>query len=188
MNYLDQNIYHVYNRGAHRERIFFSEENYRFCLRLFRKYKNKYRVDIIAYCLMPNHYHLLLRQEEGGSISRFLQTTFNTYVQALNKEQGLSGALFEGSAKSVLIDSESSIVRVVRHIHLNPVVAKLVSRPGDWEFSDYNVWITGNASQYPNLKIRDAYFSSADEYKQYVEEYQHEREQVTLENLLFDED
>ena len=72
--YLDNNIYHIYNRGAHRLNIYQSEFQYNYFLQLLEKYKTKYRIDILAYCLMQNHYHLLLKQKENGSISRLIQT------------------------------------------------------------------------------------------------------------------
>jgi len=64
--------YHVYNRGANREHIFFNEENYLYLLKLVKKYCQKYQVAIIAYCLMPNHYHFLLRQDGETSIAHFI--------------------------------------------------------------------------------------------------------------------
>ena len=141
MKYLDSEYYHVFNRGAHKSKIFFLEENYLYCLRLLGKYSSQYLVSLAAYCLMPNHYHLICRQEAGGSISKFVQTTFNAYSQAVNKQQGHSGTLFEGKARAKHINSDSYILQVVRYIHLNPVEAGLVVRPGDWKFSDYLEWI-----------------------------------------------
>jgi putative transposase len=84
MMYLDDYLYHVYNRGAHKLDIFRSEFQYNLYLNLVEKYKVKYKVDVFAYCLMPNHFHLLLKQNNSGSISRFLQTLLNSYVQAFN--------------------------------------------------------------------------------------------------------
>jgi REP element-mobilizing transposase RayT len=66
---------------------------------------------------MPNHYHLLVRQEEGGSISRYLQTTFNAYVQYFNVLEGHSGTLFQGPAKSRAIETDTDFLQVVRYIH-----------------------------------------------------------------------
>jgi len=98
--YQDAQFYHVYNRGAHQSTIFKRPYLYRKCIALLHKYAEKYKVAIIAYCLMPNHYHLILRQEANGSISRFLQTTFNAFVQFFNVMEHHSGTLFQGPAKS----------------------------------------------------------------------------------------
>ena len=94
MKYEGNKYYHVYNRGANKQDIFRGRGDYELCLHLFGKYLSQYRVSIMAYCLMPNHYHLLLRQNEGGSISRFVQTVFNAYTQAINLSTGHSGTLF----------------------------------------------------------------------------------------------
>jgi len=106
MKYEDNKYYHVYNRGTNKGTLFYNNENYLYCLKLIEKYRSKYDITIVAYCLMPNHYHFVLRQNENGSISRFLQTTFNAYSQAINKELQRSGTLFESRAKGILIDSD----------------------------------------------------------------------------------
>ena len=196
MKYQDHFFYHIYNRGAHKEKIFFSEEHYLRCLNLLHKYADKYAVSIIAYCLMPNHYHLILQQKENGSISRCLQTTFNAYSQTVNLMVGHSGTLFQGKAKSKLIDSDEYVLQVIRYVHLNPVSAGLVQKPEDWHFSDYREWIkeTGDFPKdtanrmVPSEgdKLRAAYFASAKEYKQFVEDYEAERKNTTLEKFLFE--
>ncbi len=83
--------YHVYNRGCNREPIFCSEENYKFLLRQAKRFLADAAVAVIAYCLMPNHYHLLLRSENDGAIARYVQRLFNSYTQAFNRQQSRSG-------------------------------------------------------------------------------------------------
>jgi putative transposase len=144
MKYLDGNYYHVFNRGSRKGNIFFSEENYSYLLRLIKANAKKYSTSIVAYCLMPNHYHLLLFQQEGGSISKTLQTTINSYVQAVNKKYDFSGSLFEDRAKSILVETDRYVVHLARYIHLNPVRAKLVVKPDEWMYSDYSRWVGTN--------------------------------------------
>ncbi len=86
--------YHVYNRGCNRQPIFANAGNYLFLLRRAKSFLVDYPLSVIAYCLMPNHYHFLLRPEEDGALSRFIQRLFNSYTQAFNKQQGRSGTLF----------------------------------------------------------------------------------------------
>jgi REP element-mobilizing transposase RayT len=88
--------YHIYNRGAGKGKIFFNDGDYEYLLRLVTKYYQQYGATIIVYCLMPNHYHFLLRQETDQPLSRFVNVLFNAYFQALNLQQGRSGTLFEG--------------------------------------------------------------------------------------------
>jgi REP element-mobilizing transposase RayT len=181
----DEQYYHVYNRGAHEGLIFFSDENYRYCIHLFNNYAQKYSVGIIAYCLMPNHYHLLLRQETNGSISRFLQTTFNAYTQAVNKQQKLHGTLFESRAQSLCLDSETYLLRLVCYIHCNPVMAGLVALPEEWEFSDYRVW--AGLDKVTASGERALYFETGKEYSTFVQSYLQEKNDAQFEKYLFKE-
>jgi REP element-mobilizing transposase RayT len=79
--------YHVYNRGAGRGLLFFNPGNYEYCLRLIQRYRPKYGVIVVAYCLMPSHYHFLLKQETDEPLSNFINVLFNAYVQAVNRQQ-----------------------------------------------------------------------------------------------------
>jgi REP element-mobilizing transposase RayT len=105
MKYLDGHYYHIYNRGAHKKEIFFEPANYMYRISLFNKYLHRYEVSVVAYCLMPNHYHLIGRQNGHGDIGGFLRPTFNACTQAINKRYGHSGTLFQGQSKSKHIDS-----------------------------------------------------------------------------------
>jgi hypothetical protein len=126
---------------------------------------------------MPNHYHLLLFQQEGGNISKTLQTTINSYVQAVNKKYDLSGSMFEGKAKSILVETDRYVVHLARYIHLNPVKAKLVVRPDEWMYSDYSRWVETNDLSdgfKPSdrfVALRELYFDGGDNYRKFVEGY-----------------
>ena len=177
MQYRDGCYYHVYNRGSRKGKVFLSKENYDYFLRLVKANSDKYSTSIIAYCLMPNHYHLLLFQREGGSISKTLQTTLNSYVQAVNKRYRFSGSLFQGKVKSILVETDKYLVHLVRYIHLNPVKAKLVLLPIQWEHSDYSRWVEDcNPSDSLTLSdgflgLRDSYFGRGTNYQEFVEGY-----------------
>ena len=165
--YQDHHIYHVYNRGAHQSTIFTKPYLYRRCIWLLRTYALKYRVTLIAYCLMPNHYHLILRQEANGSVSRFLQTTFNAFVQFFNVSEKHSGTLFQGPAKSNPIDTDAYLLQAIRYVHLNPVNAKQVKKATEWEFSDCSMWV-GDAEDFPGRPFRDEWFLNGGEYERFL--------------------
>lgn len=103
--FIKGNYYHIYNRGNNGNRIFFSSDHYLHCLKLLKRYAQKYQITIIAYCLMPNHYHLLVRQDSETAVSHFISVLFNAYVQAVNRGNGRSGSLF-GERDGKLIDQE----------------------------------------------------------------------------------
>ena len=145
--------FHVFNRGVNKEEIFFSKENYLYFLSLVRKYSELYSITIIAYCLMPNHFHLLLRQDNDVPISKFINVTLNAYVQGVNKQLDRKGPLFEGRFKHIKIENPKYLIHLCRYIHLNPVSAAIVKDPGDWANSNYLEWIGLR-----NGKLQDADF------------------------------
>lgn len=166
--------YHVYNRGAGRGLLFFNSGNYEYCLRLVKRYHQRYGVTVIAYCLMPNHYHFLLRQETDQPISKFINVPFNAYTQAVNRHHYRTGTLFEGRFRHVLVDREEYLVHLCRYIHLNPVKAKLVTQPEDWSYSNYLEWVGRRAGTLKDeLFVRDR-FSNLEEYQRFVADWQDE--------------
>ena len=130
------NYYHIYNRGAGKGLIFFNADNYKHCLRLIKQYAPRYGASVIAYCLMPNHYHFCLRQETKEPLSKFVGVLFNAYAQSVNREQDRNGTLFESRFRHVCVDREEYLIHLCRYIHLNPVKANLVSRLEDWPYSN----------------------------------------------------
>ena len=131
------NSYHVFNRGCNKEKIFFNEGNYIYLTQKIMKTYEKYKVQIISYCLMPNHYHFLVKQDSDIPISEWIRVMFIGYVQAVNIQQNRSGTLFEGRAKHILVDKQNYLIHLSRYIHLNPVKAGLVSTPDDWKYSNF---------------------------------------------------
>jgi REP element-mobilizing transposase RayT len=136
-------VYHVYNRGVQRGLIFQETENYHFLLRLIGKEASGCGVGIIAYCLMPNHYHFLLRQKTDTSISIFIQRIFNAYTKAFNKRFSRTGTLFETPFKSIHVDSDAYLLHLCSYIHRNPIdsMPPLVSSIDEWPYSNYPEWV-----------------------------------------------
>ncbi|QSJ14052.1 transposase [Nostoc sp. UHCC 0702] len=130
------NFYHVYNRGNNRQTIFFERENYVYFLRLIKEHLITNAVDIVAYCLMPNHYHFLvyLRDE---TLSDAMKSLSLSYTKAINKRFNRCGVLFQGRFQSIHVSQTDYLVNLSRYIHLNPVKAGFVQQPEEWEFSSY---------------------------------------------------
>jgi len=170
MKHISGQYYHIYNRGVEKRKIFASDENYRFLLRRIKEFLPAYPITFIVYCLMPNHYHFLIRAEEDGGVSLFLQRLFNSYTQAFNKQENRSGTLFEGRAKSKLIDETSYLFHIARYIHLNPVLAGLVKKPEDWQYSNYREFIgLRQGTLYDAAFVREQ-FGTPQEYRKFVED------------------
>ena len=160
--------FHVFNRGAGKDLLFFNAGNYEYLLRLVKRYHKKNNVTLIAYCLMPNHYHFLLRQDSNEPLSKFINVLFNAYVQSVNQQQNRKGTLFEGRFRHVWIDRDEYLIHLCRYIHRNPLKAGLVSQPENWPYSNYLDWIGKRNGTLIDRTFIKAYFTSAEEYHQFV--------------------
>ena len=163
--------YHLYNRGVGRTIIFFNPGNYEYCLQLMERCSQRHGAAIVTYCLMPNHYHLLIRQETDDPLSAFIGVVFNAYVQAVNKQRGRRGPLFEGRFRHVWVDREEYLIHLCRYIHLNPVRARLVETPEEWRYSNYLECIGDRAgTPQDDSFIRD-HFTAPGSYRSFVTDY-----------------
>ncbi len=172
--------YHLYNRGNNHQKVFFNRDNYLFFLQQIRHYllgesgKNTTAlerftppVSIIAYCLMPNHYHLLL-QPHDDDLSHKMQLFGISYTKSINKQQNRVGSLFQGQFQAVLVNQNDYLLHLSRYIHLNPVKAGLVKRAEDWEFSSYREYIGLRRGTLPNPAIILEQFHNQGSYQQFV--------------------
>ena len=100
-------------------------------------------VSILAYCIMPNHFHLLLKQEVDGGISTYMQRLTLSFVHYYNIKKNQKGHLFESGFKTVLIESENQLLHISRYIHLNPTSAKLVDDPLKYKYSSMQYYVHG---------------------------------------------
>lgn len=123
--------YHLYNRGAHRLSIFREPENYLFLLRRLKNFLPGLELSIIAYCLMPNHYHFLIRQDGSPPAGLLIQRLFNSYTKAYNKRYGHSGTLFERRYLAKPVTETPHLLHLCRYIHANPVKDGFVAHPAD---------------------------------------------------------
>jgi putative transposase len=104
-------------------------------------------VQIMAYCLMGTHIHLLLKQLKADGISIFMNRVLNSYTRYFNSKCKRKGPLWEGRFKRILVDRDEYLLHLTRYIHLNPVTAYLVDSPEDWMFSSFNEYVGGNRDE-----------------------------------------
>lgn len=132
--------YHVMNRGLNRRKIFLNEHHYRFFIDLLKDVVKKWDVQIHAFSLMPNHYHLLI-QTPLANISRVMRHIDGVYTQRFNRSQKRDGPLFRGRYKAILVEEDAYLVELLRYIHLNPVKGELVLRAEDYIWSGHRGYV-----------------------------------------------
>jgi REP element-mobilizing transposase RayT len=135
--FLAGEFYHLYNRGVDRAAVFFGDDNYRYFMRLLIEKAELHAVGIVTFCLMPSHFHFLVRPTFDATVGRFINSLRGSYVQGLNAARHRVGPLFQGRYKSVHVDRNEYLAHLARYIHLNPAAANLVARPQDWPYSNY---------------------------------------------------
>jgi len=134
------------NRGADHATTFHDKDDYYAFISLFLQLHRRYRFEIHAYCIMPNHYHILINTPLPN-LSTGMRHLNGLYTQYYNKKYKKDGALFRGRYKAILIDAESYLLRVSRYIHLNPVKSRLVKHPGEYYWSSYRFYSQHNGMQ-----------------------------------------
>lgn len=130
-------IYHLYNRGNRKQIIFEQEKDFRFYLALLKKYSRESSFSIIAYCLMPNHVHLLVRQNATFSPSKLISRLHTTYAMYFNDKYKKVGHLFQGRYKQKIVSDDNYLAQLVSYFHLNPVKDKIVSSPEQYKWSSW---------------------------------------------------
>lgn len=180
-------IYHVFNRGVNKNEIFFSEKDYKRFTLAARHYiaKNskfsydkpnsdpvsaasKSKVEILAYCLMPNHFHFLIKQLDDNGITSYMRRFMNSYVHYVNIKYKRVGPLFQGRFKGVLIESDQQLLHVSRYIHLNPLVSDLVASLDDYLWSSYFTYTQNREDGLCNPDLILSSFKTKKDYKQFV--------------------
>ena len=164
--------YHFYNRGAHRQPIFNEDDNYFFVLGKIKAYCQKYWITPIAYCLIPNHYHLCLRQDRENPARLVPQYVFNSYGKAFNKRYGHSGTLFEGPHKVHHVNSDEYLRQLCRYIHANPLKHGVVQDLEEWPYSNYLEWIGKRKGTLVDRPFVAEMFPGGPEiYREFVKDY-----------------
>lgn len=145
-------IYHIYNRGNNKQKIFFDDGNYDYFLNKCNSYL-KPVCEILAYCLMFNHFHFQIEATEKSlepvkcgnlimpAISNGFRLLQSSYAKGINASQNRTGSLFQQKTKSKLAEGEDYALTAFQYIHQNPVKAGLVKYPWDWKFSSCNEFL-----------------------------------------------
>lgn len=190
--FTNNEYYHIFNRGVARMPVFnisrdyvrfletvqfyeYSSQNLRYSHRNQKKISKLISeikvVEIISYCLMPNHFHLLLRQIEDNGINQFMRKLTNSFVKYFNIKNDRVGPLFQGNFKAVRIETIEQLIHVSRYIHLNPVVSNLVIKPEDYKWSSYKEFLGLSSSDLCSKGIIFEQFGKKLTYQKFVEDH-----------------
>lgn len=209
--YIRDSHYHVYNRGVEKRDIFQDDQDYRVFLSFLKSYlspineQSKHplievtgpgpvrvrplkfffgEVSLLSYCLMPNHFHLLLYQQPTDGMQRFIQALCTSYTMYFNKKYKRIGPLFQGPYKAVIIDNDSYLLHLTRYIHLNPLDLRGLTGPGlvkvkEYLYSSYSYYLRLKQASWLHPEYILEYFRSAQRkdyrdflsYESFVEDY-----------------
>ncbi len=142
-------VYHVTSRGNEKKPVFKDDQDRENFLNTIQHVNKRYNWICHAYCLMTNHYHLMIETPDGN-LSIGMRQINSVYTQLFNKRHGRTGHLFQGRYKAILIQKDSHLLEVCRYVVLNPVRAKMVESPEKWPWSSYRA-TAGKAKPHPCL-------------------------------------
>lgn len=210
-------FYHIFNRSISKYIIFNDEDDFnRFyeLLSLYRfidfnyKYsifkqlqvfnqkaiigsltkQNNVFVEIVAYCIMPTHIHLILKQNVDDGISAFISKVLNSYTRYFNVKHHRIGPLWEGHFKNVLVKDDEQILHLTRYIHLNPTSAKLVEKVEDWNFSSYIDYIDSEKTNGTFCSFENLFDFTPAQYRKFVNDRKSYQQELSLiKNILIDD-
>ena len=166
--YAPGEYYHLVNRGSLRHVLFHDAETYGLFASLLEYFGSQCSITVVAYCLMPNHFHLLVRVEPGGDLSMFMQKVCCRFSNIINRRLRRSGTIFQGRFRCKHVSSTRYLQAVCRYIHLNPVVSGLCQNPEDYEYSTYRETIGSRAWLSCDPSIIRNIFRGEEHYKAFV--------------------
>jgi REP element-mobilizing transposase RayT len=134
------NYYHVMVRGNNRESIFSKDEQKRFFLDSLKKQEEDQFIDIVAYCLMDNHIHIII-ESDPVNLAKAIKSTNTKYAMNFNQQRDRIGHVFQDRYKSEAINDDRYLLQVIRYVHNNPVKAKMAKSSGNYNWSSYNEYI-----------------------------------------------
>lgn len=211
-------IYHTFNRGVASQPIFHNSREYGRALQLIEYYrfshpplrfshynrlpaeekirfienlraKEKYLVEILTFCLMPNHFHFLLRELEKDGVSTFMRNFQNSYTHYFNTKHKRVGAGVQSPFKAVRIENDEQLIHVSRYIHLNPVTAYLIeiNELDNYPWSSFREYLTPQSKKLSNPEIILSNFRTPKDYKEFVvNQADYQRELGNIKHLILE--
>ncbi|MCP4634014.1 MAG: transposase [candidate division Zixibacteria bacterium] len=177
--------YHIMNRGRRYEEIFIDDGDYQMFPALLKETSDIWNIRIAAYCLMPNHYHLLIQTPEAN-LSKAMRQINGIYTQIFNRKHGYDGPLFRGRYKSILVSEDYYLLALVRYIHRNPIKAGIVDSLDKYKWSSHNGYLSA-AKKWNWLHKKFILSMLSPDHRDWRKEYRHfvnVEEDGEIENIL----
>ena len=133
--------YHAINRGNRKSEVFHDAKDYRRFMTLVARASGRLPMRVLGWCLMPNHFHLVLWPREDGDMSAWMHWLLTCYTKSYHDRYESSGRLWQGRFKSFVIEEDLHLLRVLRYVDQNPLRAKLAERAEEWPWSSLSPWI-----------------------------------------------
>ncbi len=153
-------FYHVMNRGASRKNIYLIDDDYHVFLETLKETANFFDLRIVSYCLMPNHYHLLI-QTPKANLARAMRHLNGVYTQRFNRIHKKDGALFRGRYKAILVQEDEYLTHLIRYIHLNPLAANLVQDLSQFPWVSHHQYLKAKDEEpWLHVRLGLAFFSN----------------------------
>ena len=165
-------FYHIYNRTKPPQKLYLEDDNYIYFLKIIKRLLLQFEFSIIAYCLMPTHFHFLIQIKGETDFSAFMSRLLSAYSKAFNKKYIRSGPLFTERFKHVAVSQPEHLLHLCRYIHLNPLKAGLVKDINEWPFSNYLEFIGKRNGELFDSTFRDELFGTGEEYEGFVNDFE----------------
>ncbi|MCD6283996.1 transposase [bacterium] len=173
-NYYQGAYYHIYNKGNAGQNIFNKDEDYIFYLKKVREFKERHKITVICYCLLPDHFHSIIRQDSEIPVSKFILSLHTSYVLYFNQKYERTGHLFQGRFQVSNIEEDKYLLPLSSYIHLNPIVHRVTNDLYKYPWSSYLDYIGKRAGTLceKSVILKD---KTSDWYRKFTEEKIKER-------------
>lgn len=186
---LESGFFHIMVQGISKEKIFLKKEYKEKYIYLIKFFLNKQNVNLISYCVMDNHVHIIIYAEHISELTKFMERLNTTYAMFYNKNENRVGYVFRDRFKSKLLNTKDYLAKCIKYVHMNPVKAGMVKEEKDYKYSSYNDYIEKKGIVSEEL-LRKIFDNKCNYLKQFVQiEYDEElffeieEEKITIEEL-----
>lgn len=210
-------FYHIFNRGIERRTVFTTKKEFNRAKQLIKfyrhkeiplrfsrimqqpndvrekilekLYKNEKIVEILAFCLMPNHFHFLLKQVADNGVATFISNITNAYTKYFNTKHKRVGPLFQGTFNAVIVETDEQLIHLSRYIHLNPVVSSIIDHDKleNYSYSSYLEYLSLSDDEITEHEFVLTFFKKVNQYQEFVnDQIDYAKKLETIKHLVLE--